>query len=914
MVLRDPVPRLLALASLVALVSAQTDFSTDNFQGVFAAGSQVLQSLKPASQTSFDFSPADVFSSRNGNGNYHTGDLTFRYRTGTAGAWQDANTAAERAPVTSTPANGALASANLAPTLANSSSSLNVTRKWIDVDGDLGLEFTLTNTADGTVEIGSLGFPIEFNNIFTGRTAVETRDNCVLLDPYIGLHAGYVQVTRLTGTGPNLVITPLTDATKFEAWRFLPEASVEPLYYQSQTYEGNYEYQVHTKAWAENEWSGVEPWNEPTSSVLEPGANITVGLRFSLAASNPAIEDTVKASGTPLAVGIPGYVLPADVIGRLFLHTNDTVATITSTPDGAFTFGAARPFDGGVEYALTPSAAAWGRVRVDVAYASGKTQTVHYRVTKSAPEAIADLGSFFTTEAWFTDAGDPFGRASSVITYDRIAGAQVTQDNRVWIAGLSDEAGAGSWLATAVKQAMQPAAAEVAKLETFVADVVWGTLQVAEAGDTQYGVRKSVFYYEPAAVPDYAYSADIGWDTWSAWNKEAAYDLGRGYNYVHVVGLYWSLYRAGRAVPEVLTKQTAEEYLLRAHETILYMMSTDSSGNHKVSYWDVGQMGETVYGQVLSDLKAEGLSEQATALEAAMKTRADLWATQEDPFGSEMAWDSTGQEGVYYWTKYFGDNTSAEKTINSIVGYMPTVAHWGWNGNARRYWDFIYGGKLQRLERQIHHYGSGLNSLPLLSAFRSDPSAANFYFLRVGHGGNQGPLSNIDAAGFAAAAFHSWPDTLAWDGYSGDYGPGFLGHALGAATYLVRHDTYGWAAFGGNVVNGTDDSVTVEPKDAARRRVFVAPLGLYVQVDAGVIDSFTYAPATGKVSVGVASSIRGGAKGESAASAVVTFEQTAEIEGVGAINVTTTGLERKKGGWLVPLDDDAVHTVEFGAA
>lgn len=40
--------------------------------------------------------------------------------------------------------------------------------------------------------------------------------------------------------------------------------------------------------------------------------------------------------------------------------------------------------------------------------------------------------------------------------------------------------------------------------------------------------------------------------------------------------------------------------------------------------------------------------------------------------------------------RYFGNDALVNKTINSILGYMPTVAHWGWNGNARRYWDNMY--------------------------------------------------------------------------------------------------------------------------------------------------------------------------------------------------------------------------------
>ena len=49
-----------------------------------------------------------------------------------------------------------------------------------------------------------------------------------------------------------------------------------------------------------------------------------------------------------------------------------------------------------------------------------------------------------------------------------------------------------------------------------------------------------------------------------------------------------------------------------------------------------------------------------------------------------------------------------------------------------------------------------------------------------------GALTNIDQAGFASVAFHSFPSTLKWDAYSGDYGPNFFGHALNTATG-VRH-------------------------------------------------------------------------------------------------------------------------------
>lgn len=61
-------------------------------------------------------------------------------------------------------------------------------------------------------------------------------------------------------------------------------------------------------------------------------------------------------------------------------------------------------------------------------------------------------------------------------------------------------------------------------------------------------------------------------------------------------------------------------------------------------------MGETVWLQLLQDLKANNLITEADDLEATMRSRQAVWAARSEPFGSEQPWDSTGQEGVYLWS------------------------------------------------------------------------------------------------------------------------------------------------------------------------------------------------------------------------------------------------------------------------
>ena len=213
-----------------------------------------------------------------------------------------------------------------------------------------------------------------------------------------------------------------------------------------------------------------------------------------------------------------------------------------------------------------------------------------------------------------------------------------------------------------------------------------------------------------------------------------------------------------------------------------------------------------------------------------------------------------------------------------------------------------YGGKLKRIERQIHHYGSGLNSLVALSAYRDDPEDS--YLMRVGYGGTSGPMSNINQDGFAAASFHSWPDTLKWDGISGDYGPNFLGMALGSGAYVVDDKDLGLVVYGGVLETNPEGGVTVQPRDPTRRRIFIGPLGVTITVDAGVIDSFTYTGDSGAIAVTL-SQLPDAPK---AASAVMWVESNSN----GATySVTTANVSKARGGWQIPLTETEV-TVELG--
>lgn len=869
----------------LGLSNGFTAFDAGSLKGEIVKSSQTLASLN-ATSNSFDFLPSDRLAQLAFNGVHHLGDITLRYRTSDDGAWTSIDSASERKPVTplNSTSQDVIAAADLTSALP-SGLPVKVTREWLQYGNDFAMRFNFTNSGNGSVELGSLGFPISINNIFTERPAAETQEKCALADPYIGVDAGYVQVSHLTGTGSALVVTPL-GKTAFEAWRFLKEPFGN-FEYQEQTFEGNYEWQVHTLAYAQNEWNSSTPWNEPTSKILQPGEVYSVGLRFSVADKIETIEDTVIKSGLPLAIGLPGYIVPADSTARLYLNHTSPVKNIDA--GGAFTVSELSSV--GSAYKLTPLTSAWGRARVTILYEDGKTQTVHYTITKSAPSALADMGHFFSTAAYYNDTSDIFNRAPSIMSYDREVNEVVLQDPRVWHAGLSDEAGAGTYLATAMKQFVQPNADEISVVDEFVHETMIGVVQPNDTFNG-FSVIASLFYYEPGVV-DFPYDSSANWTSWTTWNHTTANRPWRAYNYIHPVATYWSLYRTARYYPDIKLRAEWSWYLDRAYNTIQNCLSKEG---RDCDFDQFGLMGEWVLGELLKDLKREGMTTEVEALEVTMRWRANRWEGLVVPFGSEMAWDSTGQEGVYYWTDYFDLPISPSKTINTILAYMPTVAHWGWNGNARRYWDFFYGAKIRLHERQIHHYGSALNALPMLHWYEKNPKD-NFHALRIGFAGNTAPLTNIDEEGFASAAFHSFPELLKWDPFSGDYGPGFLGLSLGQCVYIANNARFGMQVFGGEIdeTRSTATSTVVAPKDAVRKRVFVADARLKVEISAGAIEEIMYDAGTQKLTLTVLPAVSDSAL--QAKSAIVWLEQP----GLDAVSYTIAGAQQERGGFVVDL-------------
>ncbi len=775
---------------------------------------QTAVSLSPLG-TVFDFLPADRLTARLDDGFYHLGDMTLRTQID-GEAWKAFSTATVRTARTALNVPSSLVTTDLTPSLGGDC-PLSVRREWTQDGGHLVLRFHISNPGTRPVRIGALGFPMVFNNLLTGRSLEEAHEKCAFSDPYIGGEKGYLQVTRLSGKGPALLVLP-ERGTAFEAYRPLYDDPTP----RDVTFEGFYEWMAHTAAYAENEWKLAQPWNAPTAKTLQPGESASYGFQFVLSPSIAEIEPTLIEHQRPVAIGIPGYVLPSDQTGRLFLHSAQPLLSLRSEPQDAvqITSDAKATAHGWQQFSLHGKRI--GRTRLIATYADGSTQVIHYIITQPEATAVARLGAFHAAKQWYDDPTDRFHRAPSFMQFDRDTGKIVLQHSHTWFVGLSDEIGAGPSVAMAMKNLGQPNAAEIALLETYVNKTLWGHLQ-----NPDYGVKASLFYFDPKEFPNY-YTVRGGWD------KARTETTWRAFNYPHVAAVYWSLYRLARAHDGLVKQQKWDWYLRHAYRTVMALQVQSGPKQDHYGLAQFGLMVGSVFPEILADLKREGWKTEADALEGFMRERADHWRTLRYPFGSEMPWDSTGQEEVYTWTRYFHDDDKAQVTLNAILGYTPTVPNWAYNGAGRRYFDApVNGTRWPDIVRMTNHYGSSINSIPILDAYRRNPG--NLRLLRVGYAAMSQVAANIDAQGFGSYGFDADPRILQFDPYTADYGIAFYGYAHNTGSYVMNDPEFGWLGFGCNVL-AEKNSITILPRDGFRSRVFVAPLHLWLTLDSGTLE------------------------------------------------------------------------------
>jgi hypothetical protein len=394
----------------------------------------------------------------------------------------------------------------------------------------------------------------------------------------------------------------------------------------------------------------------------------------------------------------------------------------------------------------------------------------------------------------------------------------------------SDDAGESRPAYLAAKESVFPVQSEVIALDYYITNFVWGGLQRTTNESFSYGVY---------GVPD-----------WNNLRTNNNLSLGRGYDYPHIIVMYYGMYRVAKFHPEVTTVLSAQQYLQRAWGTAMAMWSY---GGGQAT--QIGLMNEVVIPDVIADLQAEGMTNQAATLRTNWETKVAYYVSgSANLFGSEYAFDATGFESQQAYAKYAMQHAGSSAAMGSG---NPTL----FLSNAKQFMNTQIGANIFDrgwLETAYYYYGSDYRSdmgddfvvtyMAQMGGWGLLDYGLNYAtnsadYLRLGYASYLNGWSTMNT-GTPASNYGFWYPGAQYDGgcgggfepspynttwlngqpmhrgawyYSAEENLGFCGAIRSAATILADDPIFGRFCYGGFWTNAAGD-IQITPLDGVRQR------------------------------------------------------------------------------------------------
>ena len=337
---------------------------------------------------------------------------------------------------------------------------------------------------------------------------------------------------------------------------------------------------------------------------------------------------------------VPGYILSTEMRNaKLFIHPPSYTSQLTFNVSGTGSLTlAADPQPSSSSpyrsYHITPVKA--GRVHLAIhfppppnSHLPPSTAHVSLLVLPPLHSHLRQLGAFTSQYQWVgAETSDPFGRSSSVMPYDFEAGEIIWQDERSYVVGLSDEAGAGPGLQLMMSQRYAPFSGPLQLVDEYINKTLWGVKVSPEVPyptsvqSANHSIRASMFWYP--SMPGYTYEVSDGWD------QVRGSQLWRSYNYVHPTVMYHSMYRLTRDYAGLKRLYSWQWYLTQAYSTFIAMF------DNAPYYTQFGLMEGSVFLDLMDDLRLEGWTQQYKRMLELQQERVSGWEQLSFPFGSEM--------------------------------------------------------------------------------------------------------------------------------------------------------------------------------------------------------------------------------------------------------------------------------------
>jgi Family of unknown function (DUF5695) len=776
--------------------------------------------------------------------------LTISYRVPGDRDWTTVTT---RGPhLTASPGQGVVTYSN-----AGAKTPLAVTETYRTDGKVLDWTIDLVSTGAASVTVGDFGITLPVQGP-TGSSPQQIFEHGFLAHQFVSGAGSFVYYVRASGAPPFLLLTVRPGTT---------------LEYFTAGGRGGGELFVHASRTGGGEPRGT--WRQPFTALdLAPagrrGSRAAYGFRLQWAESYDALRNLLYQDGLFDVRVVPGMTVPDDLTARVALHTQARIESLTAefASDTTITPVGEADVPARAGYHLYDVAFhRLGENLLTIHHDGGRRTYLEFFVTEPMETLIKKRAAFLVDKQqikdpskWWNGVYGPYDMKAKVTR--TIDAPDIFVDRMIYVL-TCDDPGLSKAPYIAEKNVTYPDPKEIASLEYYLKNFVWGGLQRRDdERPYPYGVYGTPNWFidrDPSRRKAWAESLANGATALRDLTKEHVW---RSYDYPHVVMLYYEMYRIAKLYPAMSTYLDATGYLMRAWETAraFYTYPYEIYPSYYETYkW--GLYNELVVLKLIDALEAEGYPDQAAWLRGEWEKKVKYFVYDDQyPFRSEYAFDRTAFESTYAFAKYGATHDMAP---DEHLWYDVKLQKWYSHPSVRRedsraFMDRQLAAGLSVrgwINPAYYALGSdaGMSYMAAMGGeglldYGLDFAPSPYDWLQLGYASylsswalmNAGtPASNYgywypgpENDGAAGWQFMSAKVGSAWMGssypggvmvprgawwYDGEIDLGFGGALRMAATVVTDDPIFGWFAYGGAMTR-SGDTLSINPRDGLRQR------------------------------------------------------------------------------------------------
>jgi hypothetical protein len=703
----------------------------------------------------------------------------------------------------------------------------------------------LRNPTHKPIELGDIFLPLPFNTAKRWDKTISTEQR-VVQHQYISGHGSFVYWMRPNGVGPYLVMVPVSVCPLFEPPRSEMNFAPAKLEYG----ERGGVYILSGKRGEEDRARGGR-WHQPqTTHTLSPTNSqrdgITFAFKFRWAKDLDGVRDILVEEGLLDVQVVPGMTIPVGTEALIAIRSRSPIHALEPEFPDTTEWQPARPAGGQKDTRLyRVKFTKLGENKITVRFGERLRGTcplpvrrdicnqyavLEFFVTEPIATLIKKRGAFLATRHQHRDPAKWYnGLFSEWDMKEKVLRGPDNTDGLAHYILASDDPALSKPVFLAAKNALYPDPREIAALEYYIENFVWGKLQMTRDEKYPYGLY---------GIDNWKVNRDSTPQSRDGWVDH----LWRAYDYPHVTYFYWSMYHIAKNYPHLSRYAGKDEYLERAYGTArgYYTYPWKFAGWHAN---ELGNYNEMVILDIIAELDRVGWKEKAAELRKHWEAKVEYFVNQQpDLFYSEYPFDPTAFESTGAFAHYaLEEINNPQRTLKvtpadtqryvaeQLIG---NISARGWL--EPNYWQLGVEGSMRYMSQMggwsifdygLHHapnlwpylrlgYAGLLSSWALMNTGTPD---SNYGFWYPGPENDGAAGSAYVPASYGSNWFGKQQPRGAWQ-YSGEIDLGFAAALRTTALVVADDPLFGRIAYGGALSRSANETRVV-PQDGVGRRL-----------------------------------------------------------------------------------------------